>query len=357
VASTPSAAWPSTIYSSKDSLYIYMFMHISIYMYVYQQRYQIMLCRYVYSIPSALGRRKDVPSGTSDDGGTAVVASGLSHSSPTSMTSRIAPFDQGMESGETASSSSSSSSSSSKRGAWDPERIQHRPTSQSSQPNAEIVSPSSLQQMLVLPHQTPPDDLAAPVPTPDPTIANSPGVMQHFDERRAYYSSCLPQQQQSSSSLSSHRLGLSSDYRTERFSARLSDDAAVSHGISPSEDQSDNWMRYIAPIPNTMSMMGSSPVAFTQPDHRLVRLSRSTMSQQYPHLSQNTTRPGPSSYFLPPTGTRPHSLLPGTATAQTLHVAHPSQHRTYSVGLINPLYQRRPAANSALKSWTQYEYS
>jgi len=312
-----------------------------------------MLCRYVYSIPSALGRRKDVPSGTSDDGGTAVVASGLSHSSPTSMTSRIAPFDQGMESGETASSSSSSS----KRGAWDPERIQHRPTSQSSQPNAEIVSPSSLQQILVLPHQAPPDDLAAPVPAPEPTIANSPGVMQHFDERRAYYSSCLPQQQPSSSLLSSHRLGLSSDYRTERYSARLSDDAAVSHDISPSENQSDNWMRYIAPIPNTMSMMGSSPVAFTQPDHRLVRLSRSTTSQQYPHLSQSTTRPGPSSYFLPPTGTRPHSLLPGTATAQTLHVAHPSQHRTYSVGLINPLHQRRPAANSALKSWTQYEYS
>ena len=308
------------------------------YIHVYQLWYQIMLCRYVYSIPSALGRRKDVPSGTSDDGGTAVVASGLSHSSPASMTSRIAPFDQGMESGETASSSSSSSSS--KRGAWDPERIQHRPTSQSSQPNAEIVSPSSLQQMLVLPHQAPPDDLAAPAPAPEPTIANSPGVMQHFDERRAYYSSCLPQQQRpSSSSLSSHRLGLFSDYRTERFSARLSDDAAVSHGMSPSENHSDNWMRYIAPIPNTMSMMGSSPVAFIQPDHRLVRLSRSTTSQQYPHLSQNTTRPGPSSYFLPPTGTRPHSLLRGTATAQTLHVAHPS------------------TSNSALKAWTQYEYS
>lgn len=312
-----------------------------------------MLCRYVYSIPSALGRRKDVPSVPSDDGGTAVVASGLSRFSPASMTSRIAPFDQGMESGETASSASSSSSS--KRGARDPESIQHRPTSQSPQPNAEIVSPSSLQQMLVLPHEAPPDVLAAPAPALEPTVANSPGVMQHFDERRAYYSSCMPLQQPSSSSSSSHRLGSSSDYRTERFSARLSDDAAVSHGISPSENQSDNWMHYIAPIPNMMSMMGSSRVAFTQPDHRLVRLST---SQQYPHLSQNTTQPGPSSYFLPPTGTRPHSLLPGTATAQTLHVAHPSQHRTYSVGgLINPLHQRRPAANSALKSWTQYEYS
>jgi hypothetical protein len=332
-----------------------------------------MLYRYVYSIPSALGRRKDVPSGTSDDGGTAVVARGLSHSSPASMTSRIAPFDQGMESGETAAeeaSSPSSASSSSKRGdARDPERIQHRPTSQLSQPNAEIVSPSSIQQLLVLPHQAPPHDLTAAAQAPEPTVANSPGVMQHFDERRAYYSSRIPLQQASSLSSSSyHRLGASSDYQTERFSARLSDDAAVSHGISPSENQSDNWMHYIAPIPNMTSMMGSSRDAFTQPDHRLVRLSRSTTSQQYPHLGQNTTRPGLSSYFLPPTGTRPHSLLPGTATAKSLHVAHPatakslhvahpSQHRTYSVDLINPLHQRRPAANSALKSWTQYEYS
>ena len=124
-------------------------------------------------------------------------------------------------------------------------------------------------------------------------------------------------------------------------------------------------MYYIPPIPN-LNMMGSSRDAFTQQDP-LVRLPRSMMNTRQP------AGPSTSSYYL--TGTRPssaYSLLPST-TAKTLQAAaHPnssssssSQYRatTYSsVSLVNHanpnLHQRRPAAaNSALKSWTEYQYS
>jgi len=299
---------------------------------------------YVSSIPTpseaavAAHRKKDIAVG--DDGGTALIVSALIRSSPESLSSRSAQFNQGVESSKVLAEEAFN-----RNNSRNPEMV-NRATQSHSHSNPEIATQRPALQ-LMMPH----DEQSYPPTNPvsESAVGLLPGVMQHFDERRAYYSSIVPL-------LEPSRLRSSvPEYLTaQHFSVCRPSDVAVSlHDPYPTVETQSDWMQYIPPIPNMNMVIGRSRDTSTHQD-RLARLSRSMTL--YPNRTQQPQQASQQQHIPNPIRSSPTSYLQTTkpTTPTSMYSTYSTQ---YSVNHINPIHQRRPAVNPTLTSWTQYQYS